>query len=61
MTAQDYPLAKDPKGPYDVTIVTYNMDGVRYCFRSPWRVLPTLRDCHAYVIHGKTWRCVQCS
>ncbi len=54
MIADDYPLARDPAGPFDVTVRAYGKDGDTFTFRAPWRKLPTLRECHAYIVHPDT-------
>ncbi len=48
----DYPIARDSAGPFDVTVKLYE-DGQEWVCRAPWRKLPTLADCHAYIVHGQ--------
>jgi len=63
MTSNDYPLPKDPAGPFDCTVlilgeVTNSENENRDVFvsrcRAHWNLMPTLRDCQAYIIHGKS-------
>ncbi len=53
MIADDYPIARDPAGPWDVEVRLYDQNGEAFAFRCSWRALPTLQGFHSYIIHGQ--------
>ena len=57
-TFSDYPLPKDPNGPFDATIVFFYYpqgEPCRLSFRTRWNMSPTLRDVTAYILHPKPY------